>query len=416
MCVNPITIKNPKMKTGTFSNKSDCYFMEVPCGHCYECLLQKQQTWIVRNYFHYKYINSIGGAAYFYTLTYNNENLLFGSDFTSNLRPPVKLFNPIKVKLFLKRLNARLSRRGIDFSYYLVSELGGKTDRPHHHAIFYLSKYLNPFTFNKLVTECWNYGFVMPGSNYGLVNSPAAIFYCCKYISKNGKKKKISSLSNAFRSLGSYISRHYGCFSRVSAGLGWNRFVQLNKEDFEKGYIQIPFEGKYKNFPIPLYYKRKLLCESFVNPNGNISYRPNSFGWSVLSNQFAFLYDNLQTKCEILNSIFDIDFSADELLYYRLCNSLPYKCENFDFSTLYFHRKINDGYVTGEFPSLENRVFLDSFSASRKRLFNFINQHFSYENYKKTTESYNIRQRVLYGKSKREVKLLNFNEYVHNSS
>lgn len=436
MCLYTREILNPRIKGGTFQNVHDPLYLVVPCGRCYECLVQKQQQLICRNYF--QFVNN-EGSVFYYTLTYDENNVLRIPN-TSKQFESIKMikdktlkgfslvpirsyslaFNPQLTCKFIKRIRARLKRLKIDLKYYLVSELGSNTFRPHHHVIFYLSKYFDAHKFYDLVLSTWKYGFIKAGSYFGVVVSPAAIVYCSKYLSKDGKKKGFNAKEKV-RShivLARYIERHFGNYRRLSAGVGWSgRVAQLLTPDvLASGKMQVCIEGKYKQLPIPLYYYRKMCCTPFVNLHGNISYRLNSFGWQVLAKQFNLLYDSLYNQCEKINSRYETNFCADELLNYRLRNSLPLSKMRFSDRDLFMQRKINNGLSGDKDYNTDTRYFLSLEDAQRIVIFKHLNSLQSYENYCKNARSYNVRQRVMYGSSKNEVKILKFKEYAYSSS
>ena len=66
-------------------------------------------------------------SAHFLTLTYDDEHIII----TGNNEPTLYKRD---VQLFLKSLR-KLQKQKI--KYYFVGEYGGKTDRPHYHAIIF---------------------------------------------------------------------------------------------------------------------------------------------------------------------------------------------------------------------------------------------------------------------------------------
>lgn len=123
MCVNPRTIL-VKDYTGTHS-------IQVPCGKCHECLKTKQNDYMVRIYEEMIQVSK----CCFVTLTYAPENVPY------IIRDGEKYLTVWKddVKAWIKRLRTNYERatgeKGI--RYFLCSEYGPKTHRPHYHAIFF---------------------------------------------------------------------------------------------------------------------------------------------------------------------------------------------------------------------------------------------------------------------------------------
>lgn len=207
MCTSPIHIKNRSLH---FDEGMPLYF-DVPCGHCLECQKAAQNEWFVRCYYEWKVKPN---TTYFYTLTYNNENL------PSYLG--ISCFSKRHIQLFLKRLRKSLSSYSVKLKYLVTSEFGKLYGRPHYHALFFLDYPLNSFLFNSLVKKAWQYGFVKPGDNLGRVTSFQGIKYVTKYITKdyshvdNFFEHIASPLYLRYDSLLRYIQRRYGMYHQYT--------------------------------------------------------------------------------------------------------------------------------------------------------------------------------------------------------
>lgn len=77
------------------------------------------------------------------------------------------------MQLFFKRLRKAHGKSKI--KYFCVGEYGGKTNRPHYHAIVFNADI-------QLIPAAWKLGHI----HYGNV-SGASIGYCLKYMAKKGK-------------------------------------------------------------------------------------------------------------------------------------------------------------------------------------------------------------------------------------
>lgn len=399
MCVNPISIKNPRIKGGTFDNMYHPVYLTVPCGHCYECLLKKQNDWYVRNFYEWKNSKENKSNAYYYTLTYNDHNLLRVYGVCSRIG--VRLFDKEKVKHFLRRLGSRLNRRGIKLKYFLVSELGSKYERPHHHVIFYPSVFISPGTFKSFVSETWTYGFVKEGSNFGVINSSTAISYVCKYLTKGSKFTKISSPTKvpSFCRLAKYLTRNFGEFTLNSSGLGKLGISQLNDSNITSSKLSIPVDGKYKECVIPIYYLRKLIYDEFKNDKGNICFKLNNRGFNLLKERFNYVFDSIEKRCAFYNSSHQgASLTPDLILHCQLCPSMSERRYKGDLFGLYYHRfKLGkENYVN----PYEIRYDLDRDTKVLYSSFLLFNQSESYRNYSKRVDDYNVRQRVLYKRPK----------------
>lgn len=148
MCLYPITIKTEDA-FGVPVNQS------VPCGKCIECLKDSQNSWKIRlmeEARDHLYV-------YFFTLTYNDDSVPFAymEDGTR-----VNHVNKIDIQLWVKRNRMRYERyfnKEIDFKYFVTSEYGPNTGRPHYHGIIFTE--VSP-TFITSMFRDWSdtYGFV----------------------------------------------------------------------------------------------------------------------------------------------------------------------------------------------------------------------------------------------------------------
>lgn len=94
--------------------------VQVPCGQCIGCRLDKSRRWAQRIVHETKSHSENS----FLTLTYDEEHLPYGHTLVKE-----------HLQLFIKRLRSRLEPRRI--RYYAVGEYGDKTSRPHYHAIIF---------------------------------------------------------------------------------------------------------------------------------------------------------------------------------------------------------------------------------------------------------------------------------------
>ena len=170
MCLSPRYITNRTLHYDLFKPLK----MQVPCGKCEECRSMNRNEWFTRCY--YEWLRNRNNT-FFYTLTYNNDNL---PKFKG-----VSHFSKRHVQTFLKRLRFRLNKLDIKLKYMICCEFGEKLHRPHYHALFFVDKNVNPYWFLRFVTDSWKYGFVQSGDNVGVVNSPSGIQYVTKYVTKD---------------------------------------------------------------------------------------------------------------------------------------------------------------------------------------------------------------------------------------
>lgn len=129
MCLNPITIKVDK---SVYNDNYRC--VQVPCGKCAICLQKYQNSWTIRIMEELK----TRPNNCFFTLTYRNETLphVLNSN-TGEVRSVVLKKH---IQDWLKRYRSRYfrkNRKRADFKYFICSELGPRTLRPHYHGLFF---------------------------------------------------------------------------------------------------------------------------------------------------------------------------------------------------------------------------------------------------------------------------------------
>lgn len=104
----------------------------LPCGKCIGCTVDRSRQWATRMMLELRYHEK----ACFITLTYNDENLPKSSYVDSN--GEIKdSFTLVKADFqkFMKRLRKFYQPKEI--RYFACGEYGGKTHRPHYHAILF---------------------------------------------------------------------------------------------------------------------------------------------------------------------------------------------------------------------------------------------------------------------------------------
>lgn len=168
-CLSPLTLKNPRFgKLKPNSVDPEPRFLEVPCGKCAACLMSYRRDWIVR----LKKEADASVYSIFVTLTYADEFI------------PACGVSKEDVQAFFARLRDKLKKRyGIKVRYYITSEYGPTTFRPHYHALLFFDGFVPEVA--SVLLEAWQKGFVYVGT----VES-RSIGYCASYhITKGGYPK-----------------------------------------------------------------------------------------------------------------------------------------------------------------------------------------------------------------------------------
>lgn len=115
----------------------------VSCGKCLACLQKKRWDWFVRVSQEMKNYKS----AYFVTLTYSDENLVYGWWMPTLCKRDIQLF--------IKKARKRQYKRS--FRYIAVGEYGPSTNRPHYHLIIFADESLKEMS--KIIEHSWDKGF-----------------------------------------------------------------------------------------------------------------------------------------------------------------------------------------------------------------------------------------------------------------
>lgn len=260
MCLTPITKRitdsHGKTKVVTF-----------PCGKCVECVAKYQNDWKFRLYDEYKR----WPYAYFCTITYDNDNIpvvsvdlenrekerqfishflqehinefknrymynndnfydyLFANCVDQSIDVPVCCKKDIQN--YIKRIREQYFNdfgSRLNMKYFICSEYGPNTFRPHYHAIFYTDQ-CSPEYFLSLLSTKWTFGNVQGAHritvNVGDKDEMACFAYVAKYCCKPSQ----------FES--PYVTTKIAVkpFRMISKGIGSARRISLKKE-FDRLY------------------------------------------------------------------------------------------------------------------------------------------------------------------------------------
>ncbi len=131
---------------------------------------------------------------------------------------------------FHKRLNKyihdEISHHYKNFRYFLVSEFGSTTLRPHFHCIYYLDSWDIASRFKEAVNACWKYGIV----DVQFIES-SATSYVANYLNE------LFSLPSFYEHR--QIRPFFLCSKRPSIG-SFNEFSTSDQEIFDECLTQLP--------------------------------------------------------------------------------------------------------------------------------------------------------------------------------
>lgn len=131
--------------------------LEIPCGKCIGCRLEKSRQWAIRCVHEAKMHEENA----FLTLTYNDENV------------PDSL-NKDDIQKFIKRLRKFIKKeKGVRIKYLQCGEYGENFERPHHHVCLFGYDFEDKqlFTYNNgikvymsdMLEKIWKKGFCTIG-------------------------------------------------------------------------------------------------------------------------------------------------------------------------------------------------------------------------------------------------------------
>lgn len=154
-----------------FKQEDSCGIkLQLPCGQCIGCRLERSRQWAVRC----MHEAQLHADNCFVTLTYNDENL-----------PEDGSLNKRHFQLFCKRLRKRVS----PFRFFHCGEYGDQFRRPHYHACLFGLDFPDKKLFSKrddirvyespTLSEVWGLGFATVGA---LTFESAA--YVARYVLK----------------------------------------------------------------------------------------------------------------------------------------------------------------------------------------------------------------------------------------
>lgn len=219
----------------------------VPCGKCEVCLHKRAVEWQIRLSEELK----VSTSAYFITLTYRDADLPIHSwfDEITGAESFMPCVCPRDTQLFLKRLRRALPDTKIRF--FLISEYGPRTFRPHYHAIIF-----------NLPKEKANKAFISKVWSHGFVEVSPVTSGRIAYVSKYCFGDVLGNVDWTIKELGLPYDfpRNFTRMSlRPAIGYSWYEKYCSKAEDYSLNDIYY-FKDGYK-FAVPSYYRKKYLRE-----------------------------------------------------------------------------------------------------------------------------------------------------------
>lgn len=235
---------------------SQYMLVPLPCGYCAACRRDRLNMWIDRLTF-----EASGKPSTFLTLTYDDKHL-----------PPDKSVHLEDWQRFHDRLRHKVQ---VKYKYFVTSEYGSQTFRPHMHACLIGLSWENFDTYQKIYDAWENKGFISCSTL-----NPSRIRYCLKYISKEWKNEykndyELRGLKPLFHTMSKGIGRDW-LFEHI--------------DDIRKngGYY---VNGKLR--PIPRYYQDLLHVRDDLTPRDFIKYCDKYKQYNKVGKDYSPMYSHI---------------------------------------------------------------------------------------------------------------------------
>ena len=224
-------------------------FIEIPCGKCSGCRLQRSREWANRCMLELEYHKS----SYFVTLTYDDAYVpihYYSDPETGEALPSMSLVKR-DFQLFMKRLRKKF---GEGIRFFASGEYGSQTFRPHYHAIIFGLQLddLVPYKrsvqgfqyFNSAsLQEVWPNGFA--------VVAPVT-WETCAYTARYVMKKLTGPEAEFYENFN--IVPEFSLMSR-KPGIA-RQYYEDHPDLYEHEFINISTEKGGRKFRPPKYYDK----------------------------------------------------------------------------------------------------------------------------------------------------------------
>lgn len=268
----------------------------IPCGVCPECRNLKKADWAFRLRVEFEAFAKRGWQVGFVTLTYKNKCLPRVPRFWLNGRgkahfsgkPMPACFSRDDINKFIKSLTNWLYReKGLSDSeklrFFVASEFGSDTKRPHYHALFCFPPSVDARDFFARVKSGWKKkGFVIPKDfeggidKHGKVHKPFVVDclrdackYCAKYVAKDLSFFESFDTSMFYRCLNLFDGttervNQFFPFHSQSKSIGSAFLAGLSDVDKLRYYLDgVSFVGEHTLRQLPVYIKNKIVYNNY---------------------------------------------------------------------------------------------------------------------------------------------------------
>jgi len=267
-CYSPLKGYKDPVNGGLIFKKTSTK-LEVACGQCFGCRLDRTRVWAMRITHEASMYNDSYGNC-FITLTYRSKDECTAEQLRDgHYVPDDYSLNKTHFQKFIRRLRKKFPQK---IRFFHCGEYGDENLRPHYHACLFNVDFDDKniyketegiFTYSsRLLSELWPYGF----STVGELNWDTAA-YTAAYILKkvNGKKANDEYLRNDEYGVAYWVQAPYITMSlgrKKPGGIGAG-FYEKYKTDFEDDSCPVPGRGVFRK--IPRYYETIMAGEAPEN-------------------------------------------------------------------------------------------------------------------------------------------------------
>ena len=271
MCLHPIPVRYSNAYTAKTGFKTHL----VPCGKCWQCLQDYQRAWECRLLVHLRDV----GKGIFFTLTYNDDSVPLNVD--SETGDSYRSVRKYQLKRFFKSCRDSLYRDRLQtgLSWFITSEYGPLTLRPHYHGIIFN---IDEIDFVLYFLDPWRklYGFTSHTVlSFGSSESRRRCRYVAKYCAKANFENplvKAGKVEPTFHIISKGIGKSY--LNEQSINYHLAGFVDspcsngvYSTEYLERLLQSMSFNLNGRDYKLPRYYRetvfkdRKFLQSAFAD-------------------------------------------------------------------------------------------------------------------------------------------------------
>lgn len=251
----------------------------VPCGVCSECRKNKQNEWRFRLNAEFLKLKKQGWNIAFCTLTYNDNHLpKIPKELFKDNEPykEIPCFSKSDVQNWIQSVRQYFKyhndfKNDNNIRYFVASEYGSQTHRPHYHAILAWPNTVDYKKMHAICTHFWNKGIMFPRKPEGdkdmlpfqIVGDMSKAMnyvskYACKDIDFNDTITKLN-LNTKMK-----LFKNIQSFHLQSKSMGFEVIKNMSDSEKRNVFIHgINFQGDGQTYKIPLYIKNKIVFDIY---------------------------------------------------------------------------------------------------------------------------------------------------------